>query len=129
MVIADTSVWILFFNRPASQEKRVLDLLIDTDEVALIGVVLAELLQGCRSQVERDDLAESLLALPYLEVSQASWIKAGDLSSTLLQKGITLPLSDLVIAVLAMEHQCQVYSLDLHFRKIPGVQLYAPRSN
>jgi predicted nucleic acid-binding protein len=64
MVIADTSVWIPFFNRPASREKRVLDLLIDTDEVALIGVVLAELLQGCRSQVERDDLAESLLALP-----------------------------------------------------------------
>ncbi|MBI4401241.1 MAG: hypothetical protein HY581_06380 [Nitrospirae bacterium] len=50
MVIADTSVWIPFFNRPDSSEKRALDLLIDADEVALIGVVLAELLQGCRSQ-------------------------------------------------------------------------------
>jgi predicted nucleic acid-binding protein len=79
--------------------------------------------------VERDDLGESLLALPYFEVSQASWIKAGDLSSTLLQKGMTLPLSDLVIAVLAIGHQCQVYSLDLHFRRIPGSQLYTPRSN
>ncbi len=45
MVIADTSVWIPFFNRPDSPEKAALDLLIDADEVVLVGVVLAELLQ------------------------------------------------------------------------------------
>lgn len=126
MVIADTSVWIPFFNRPNSGEKATLDLLIDADEVALVGVVLAELLQGCRSREERDELAEGLLALPYLEVTQTTWLKAGDLSWTLLRKGITLPLSDLVIAALAIEHHCHIYSLDLHFKKIPGTLLYTP---
>lgn len=48
MVIADTSVWIPFFNDPASPEKRELDALIDADDLALVGVVLAELIQGCR---------------------------------------------------------------------------------
>lgn len=43
MVIADTSVWIPFFNRPDSPEKATLDILIDADEIALVGVVLA----GC----------------------------------------------------------------------------------
>ena len=126
MVIADTSVWIPFFNRPNSKEKATLDLLIDADEVALVGVILAELLQGCRSREERNEVAEGVPALPYLEVTQTTWLKAGDLSWALLRKGVTLPLSDLVIAALAIEHHCRVYSLDLHFKKIPELLLYTP---
>lgn len=124
MIIADTSVWIPFFNRPDSREKQTLDLLIDADDVALVGVVLAELLQGCRSQSERDEVADSLLALPYLEVTQSVWMKAGDLSANLHRRGVTLPLSDLVVAALAIEHGCKVLSLDGHFKKIPGLGLY-----
>ena len=65
MVIADTSVWIPFFNRPDSPEKIALNMLIDTDEVSLVGVVLAELLQGCRTLSERTTLSEAFLALQY----------------------------------------------------------------
>ena len=129
MVIVDTSVWIPFFNRPGSREKAALDLLIDADEVALVGVVLTELLQGCRSPEEREQLADALLALPYWEVTRASWLKAGDLSYGLLRKGLTLPISDLIIAALALKHQCHVYSLDVHFKRIPGLQLYAHGAN
>ncbi|OQW34288.1 MAG: hypothetical protein A4E19_02170 [Nitrospira sp. SG-bin1] len=126
MVIADTSVWIPFFNRPDSPEKAALDLLIDADEVVLVGVVLAELLQGCRTSSERDTLSDALLALPYREVTQSTWSRAGDVSAQLLRRGVTLPLSDLIIAALAIEHNCHVYSLDTHFRKIPGVRLHPP---
>jgi predicted nucleic acid-binding protein len=126
MVIADTSVWIPFFNRPDSREKHALDLLIDTDEVALVGVVLAELLQGCRTPSDRDATTEALLALPYFEATQSTWMKAGDLSATLLRRGVTLPLSDLIVAALAIEHHSRVYSLDLHFKTIPGLHRYSP---
>ena len=128
MVIADTSVWIPFFNRPDSHEKAALDLLIDADDVVLVGVVLAELLQGCRTPSEREILSEALSALPYFEVTSSTWIRTGDLSGQLLRKGVTLPLSDLLIAALALEHGCRVYSLDAHFKKIPGVSLYFPAS-
>lgn len=43
MVIADTSVWIPFFNQPGSPEKREIDALIDADRLVLVGVVLTEL--------------------------------------------------------------------------------------
>lgn len=128
MVIADTSVWIPFFNRPDSPEKVALDLPIDADEVVLVGVTLAELLQGCRISSERDSLCDALLALPYYEVPQSTWSQTGDLSAQLLRRGVTLPLSDLIIAALAIEHNCHVYSLDTHFKKIPGVRLYLPAS-
>ena len=128
MVIADTSVWIPFFNRPDSLEKTALDLLIDADEIALVGVVLAELLQGCRTPSERDALSDALLALPYYEVIQSTWSQTGNLSAQLLRKGITLPLSDLIIAAMAIERDCRIYSLDTHFKKIPGLHLYSPAS-
>ncbi len=126
MVIADTSVWIPFFTRPDSLEKAALDFLIGAVEVVLVGVVLAELLQGCRTPAERDSLSDALLALPYYEVARSTWSQAGDLSAPLLRRGITLPLSDLIIAALAIERNCRVYSLDGHFKKIPGLHLYAP---
>ena len=128
MVIADTSVWISFFNRPGSREKAALDLLIDADDVVLVGVVLAELLQGCRTSSERDSLSDALLALPYFEVTRSTWIRAGELSATLLRRGVTIPLSDLTIAALAIERDCYIYSLDMHFKKIPGLSLYSPTS-
>ena len=56
MVVADTSIWISFFNRPASVEKQVLDELLDRDEVVLVGVVLTELLQGIRSPHPTQDV-------------------------------------------------------------------------
>lgn len=126
MVIVDTSAWIPFFNRPESTEKRIIEELIDRGEVAVVGVVLAELLQGYRSPEERDELKDALLALPYLGVSQATWIAAGEISAGLLRKGVTLPLTDLVIAAAAIEHRCSVYSLDTHFQKIPGLIRYSP---
>jgi predicted nucleic acid-binding protein len=126
MVIVDTSVWIPFFNRPDSPEKAALDLLIDAEEVVLVGVVLAELLQGCRMPAERASLSDALLALPYYEVTRSTWSQAGDLSAPLLRRGITLPMSDLIIAALAIEKNCRVYSLDTRFKKIPGLHLYTP---
>lgn len=129
MVIADTSVWIPFFNRPDSPQKVTVDILIDADEIALVGVVLAELLQGCRTESERNLLSDGLTALPYYEVTRSTWSGAGDLSAQLQRRGMTLPLSDLVIAALALERGCHVYSLDSHFKKIPGLRLYTPTLN
>ena len=86
------------------------------------------LLQGCRTLSEREALSEALLALRYYEVTQATWLRTGNLSAQLLRKGVTLPLSDLIIAALAIEHDCRVYSLDAHFTKIPGLHLYVPAS-
>lgn len=125
MVIADTSVWIPFFNDPASPEKRELDALIDADDLALVGVVLAELIQGCRTSREADTIISQLAGLRFLETTFSSWKRGGELSFALRRKGVTLPLSDLIIAALAFEHHCQVYTRDPHFELVPGLALHA----
>lgn len=127
MVVADTAAWIEFFNNPESDEKQVIDLLIDEDELALVGPVLTELLQGCRTPQEANTVMDHLSALPFLETSFSVWQRAGDLSSNLRRKGTTIPLMDLIIAALAMEHDARVFTIDLHFEKIPGLELYKPK--
>ena len=66
----------------------------------------------------------NLAGLHFLADSFTTWKRAGELSAALRRKGITLPLSDLVVAAIALERSCQVFTLDHHFRQIPGVKLY-----
>jgi hypothetical protein len=126
VIVVDSSVWIEFLHRPQSPEKQAVDGLIDRDRVALVGVVLAELLQGCRTRGEAETIVSNLAGLPFLETSLRTWRRTGQLGSSLLRQGITIPLSDLIIAALALEHNCAVFTLDTHFRQIPGVKLYRP---
>ena len=128
MVIADTSAWIPFFTDPGSPEKRAMDILIDAEELVLVGIVLAELLQGCRTPNESNEIVSTLSGLRFLETTFATWHQAGELSASLRRRGTTLPLSDVLIASLALQHRCQVYALDPHFREIPGLVLYRPKS-
>jgi len=127
VVVADTSVWIPFFNDPESEEKRELDALIDADRLAMVGVVLAELIQGCRTAKEAEATTSRLAGLRFIETAFSTWQRAGQLSFGLLRrKGVTLPLSDLVIAALALEHRLEIYTLDPHFKAVPGLTLYVP---
>jgi len=127
VVVADTTVWIEFFNDPESEEKQVIDLLIDEDDLALVGPVLAELLQGCRTAGEANAILDHVSALPFLEMNVSAWRRAGELSSSLRRKGTTLPLMDVIIAALALEHDAEVFTIDPHFRRIPGLKLHRPK--
>ena len=126
MVIADTSIWIEFFNRPESKEKRSMDFLIDENQLVFAGPVLMELLQGCRTSRDADIVLNHVSALPFLETIFSTWQRTGEISAGLRRKGITLPTIDLIIAALAMEHDAEVFTVDPHFRKIPGLKLYKP---
>lgn len=124
MVVADTTVWIEFFNDPESDEKHAIDLLIDENELALVGPVLSELLQGCRTAGEANTILDHVSALTFLEMDFSLWRRTGELSSSLRRRGTTVPLMDIVIAALAMEHDAEVFTTDPHFEKIPGLKLY-----
>jgi len=127
MVVADTTVWIEFFNDPESDEKHAIDLLIDENELALVGPVLSELLQGCRTAGEANTILDHVSALTFLEMDFSLWRRTGELSSSLRRRGTTVPHMDIVIAVLAMEHDAEVFTTDPHFAKVPGLKLYRPK--
>ena len=126
MVIADSSVWIDFQRNPGSRAGRELDRLLANGEVVMVGPVLAEVLQGARSESEFVFFASHLTALSYLEMDQNTWVKAGDLNRRLKQKGDMLALGDLIISALALGHDIPVYTLNGDFDRVPGLRRHQP---
>jgi predicted nucleic acid-binding protein len=51
-------------------------------------------------------------------------VTAGRISFNLRRKGITIPTTDLIIAGLAIENECQILTLDPHFKSIPGLDRF-----
>ncbi|HYA86233.1 MAG TPA: PIN domain-containing protein [Nitrospirota bacterium] len=124
-ILADTSVWIEFFKQ-RSAIGDALEALILEDSVWVCGVVLFELVQGVSMEAERAKIIGTVSHLPYAEMTPALWQKAGDLSSSLRRKGLTIPVSDILISAVAIENRLHIFTLDGHFADIPGVKLYRP---
>jgi predicted nucleic acid-binding protein len=118
--LVDTSVWIDFFRGVASI-KELLTKLIARDRVFTAGPVLFELLQGIRSPEERGQVKEALLSVNFLEINPEGWEAASLISRELRSQGITIPLTDLLLAQLAKAHDLEIISLDPHFDQIPGI--------
>ena len=92
-------------------------------EVVTCGVILYELIRGIKSSKEELLVLNALQAVTHLEMSAGLWIKAGQLSAKLRKSGHTLPLSDLIIATLAIEHELSILTVDSHFSAIAGLKL------
>ena len=122
-VLVDTSVWIEFFRENSSVSNN-LELLIITDSVEVCGVVLFELLQGIKSEPEKLKIKEILLNLSYVEVNKIIWQKSAEISLNIKKKGFTIPFSDILIGVLAIENNLSVFTLDKHFELISELELY-----
>ena len=125
-IVVDTSVWIEFFNQPHSPVTLHLQSLLRNRQVVLVGMVLAEILQGIKNPEEAQRVRKSLEPLPFLETTRENWQKAGELSAQLRRKGLTLPLSDLIIAATALQEEVAVFTLDPHFKKVPTLKLHIP---
>lgn len=122
-VLIDTSV-LIDFLKDTEPNAAAVATLISSKRILTTGIIMAELLQGARSAKEEEYVAELLNGIPAVEVTAALWTKAGRLSCSLRRKGITLPLSDIAIATVAIEHNLSVFTLDGHFDDIPGVKLH-----
>ena len=128
MVIADTSAWIAFQTKPNSKFGREFDSLLSGDEIVMVGPVLAELLQGARSEDEFSFFAERLSALAFLEADQDTWIRAGQLNYGLRARGKMIPMADLIVSALAIQHSIPVYTSTRDYQEVPGLRIYKPAS-
>jgi tRNA(fMet)-specific endonuclease VapC len=121
-IIVDTSVWIEYLkNKPTLAE--ILDRQLLAGDIFTVGPVIAELLQGAKTEKDYRMLKNSIDGLPFIETSFENWALAGDISYKLRQKGITIPITDCVIAAVAIYNNASVMTYDRHFANIPNLKL------
>jgi predicted nucleic acid-binding protein len=114
-VLVDTSVWIEFFRKHEPYHS-IVTRLIDDEQIFCCGIILAELMQGAKSDKELAALDDFPRVFPFITETHLLWAAAGKLAFQLRRKGVTIGLSDCYIAVAAASVRAQVATLDSHFQ-------------
>ncbi len=125
-VLVDTSVWIAYFRKEEAAFSEI-NMLADAGRVRLLGLILAELYQGCKSQQEVDVVHYLTEVFPRLDESAGMWEEAGMMAFRMRRQGRSPGLADCYIATAAMNSRALIYSYDRHFEELArfcGVDLY-----
>lgn len=117
-VLIDTSIWIDYFKGRGEELLEKADGFLTYSTVYVPKVVIAELIQGAKSEKEISVIESFIEAFNIIDQTENTWLKAGKLSFSMKRRGVNINLVDCYIAVLASEHNCKIFSLDEHFRII-----------
>ena len=120
MIVVDTSVWVAALRSAGSRESRVLQGLLDADEVALPVPVRLELLGGA-SNPDRARLRRALSALPVLYPNEEVWRMLDAWVEHAASKGQHFGVGDLLIGALAEESGSLLWSLDADFKRMEAL--------
>ena len=123
-LFVDTSVWSLAFRRDTVPEvpevKRLREALVGGESVHTTGIVLQELLQGCRGPRAWDRIVERFKALPLLQPGREDHIEAARLRNECRQHGVQVGTIDALLAQLCISRNLIMLSTDRDFNYIAG---------
>ena len=120
MILVDTSVWIDFFaGRDQPHAAMLEQLIVESEDLALCGIVLAEILQGIVDDTSFHRVRDYLRPLVMLPMPEEVCIRAAEIYRQLRKKGITIrKTNDCLIAATALEHHCRLLHHDKDFAPI-----------
>lgn len=91
MIVVDSSVWIDFFGPRPTRQSEWLDTILSTERIIVGDLMLTEVLQGCNTDAEFNQLRAELLSFTILEmVDETVAIEAARNYRILRGKGITV---------------------------------------
>jgi len=115
-ILIDTSAWVEYFKGSKTAAKFVND--IEAYSIIIIGPVITELIQGMKTEDEKESFANALEGIHKIQITDQDWLDAGLTGSLLRNKGTTVPLADLIIYTVARNNHCSICTLDKHFQAI-----------
>lgn len=126
-VLADTSIWVDYLKRGKESKSARLDDLLTAGEVVVCGPVVAELLAGAKA-ADRTTLWLLLTALPWTDLGPLQWQSVGETAARLRERGESVALTDIEIAVAAADSAARLWTRDADFERIrvvlAGLQLF-----
>ena len=121
MIVVDTTVWIDFFNDRDEPHVRSFVDLVDKDEgVALTDVIMTEILQGLRSEVDVRRVERRLAPFEVLRLVPMDDFKlAASLHRAARSRGITIRKTvDCLIAAVCVRESVPILHHDVDFDRL-----------
>ena len=117
MVLVDSSVWIAYFNGQPAPEADLLDTLLGSEPVAIGDLILAEVLQGFRTDSDYRTARELLGELPTFEIlGRRRAVAAAENHRALRKRGITVrKTTDTLIATFCISEGIPLLYADRDF--------------
>ena len=114
-LVADTSVWIDFFN---GREVPQLEAALDEGRVVLPPIVVAELVSGAKRPRDRASIEDLLPDLEVHSTPVAHWLRVGVLRRLLASQGLTVSTPDAHVAQCALDRGAALLTRDSVFQDI-----------
>jgi predicted nucleic acid-binding protein len=118
MKLIDTSSWVEYFRERESAAGDNVEVLVLSGEAAWCDITLVELWHGVRGTKEKRELAEMENEVELIPVNAAVWRLSSKLALRCREKGITVPLSDIITAACAATHGLELEHCDKHFNEL-----------
>ena len=128
-IFVDTSIWVDYFRSGLNSND--LDILIDENLIVINDIILAELIPFLKvmKEIKIIHLLNSILKFPL----QIDWGEIIQFQIKCLKSGINgIGIPDLIITQNIKQNNCQIYSLDKHFKNlhdIIGIKLYKEQTD
>jgi predicted nucleic acid-binding protein len=132
-LILDSSVLIAAARKGRNARQALAEIAVHAagEDIALSVVTVMELAHGAvrantpqRKTARQQFIHELMAAIPVHPVSASVALRAGQIDGESAARGVTLPLSDLLIAVTALELGYRVATGNVrHFQAVPGVSV------
>ena len=117
MIVVDSSVWINYFNGVADATSDKLDSLLGIEQIAVGDVILAEVLQGFRSDEDYKVAKRLMSSLIIVEMlGETNAVKCAENYRALRKKGATVRKTiDVFIATYCIENELPLLFNDTDF--------------
>ena len=106
MIVADTSVWVNYFNGVQNRQTDILDGLLRTQPILMGDLILTEILQGFGKDQDYQLARRELIRLPFAEMvgREIALVSAGNYRK-LRKQGITIRKTiDVLIATFCIQN-------------------------
>jgi len=113
MIAADTSTWIAYLEGDRGDDAQVLDKALADRQVLMVPAVLTELLSDPKLA---SGVAQTLAAVPLIEITTGYWQRAATLRAQVLSKRRKARLGDALIAQNCIDFGIPLITRDRDFR-------------
>ncbi len=118
MIVVDSSVWIDYFTGKATPETDKLDSILGDEPIVIGDLILAEVLQGFRTERDFRKAKDLLTSLTVVNmVGSTIAMRSASNFRTLRKKGATIRKTiDAIIATYCIEHNLPLLHADKDFQ-------------
>ncbi len=117
-IIADTCIWVNYLRGAKNFDLERFDKLLIEDMLMLTSPIVEELYMGAKLGHEIHYLNDIIKIIYNVNPILDDWIKTGKIWNHFRKQGISLPLNDIMLGIIAEKYNYTLWTEDNHFKTL-----------